>query len=286
MAKAQQKKIVIVRRKKGHGGGHHGGSWKVAYADFVTAMMAFFLVMWILGMDENARNAVEGYFSNPVGYKKGYSSGSSPISVGTSPSAVQAPRSVRLIMRASESETLEQAGANIQQRVQRELGSRSMSMLVEVIVTEQGLRIELIEQEDGETFFAFGSAELKPLARTILGVIGEELGQLRNSVVLEGHTDSAPFSTPGYTNWELSADRANAARRTIQAAGVDPGRVVEIRGYGATRLRVPERPLDPANRRISILLPFTTPSPEENVDDLAVEAASGAETAMVAAASI
>lgn len=260
-----QKKVIVVRKKKGHAGGHHGGSWKVAYADFVTAMMAFFLVMWIIGMDENARNAIEGYFSNPVGYKKGYSSGSSPMSSGNAPSTIQTSRPVRLIMRAAEHERLEEAGANIQSRIQHEIRLREMSMLVEVITTEQGLRIELIEGTDGETFFAVGSSELKPTARTILGVIGDELEVLRNPVVVEGHTDAAMFSSGRYTNWELSADRANAARRALEQSGIQTDRITEIRGYGSTHLRVPQNPLDPSNRRISILLPFTTPATTETI---------------------
>jgi chemotaxis protein MotB len=261
VSKDRGKKIVIVRKKKGHDGGHHGGSWKVAYADFVTAMMAFFLVMWILGMDEDARNAVEGYFSNPVGYRKGYSSGNSPLSAGNSPAQLQS-NPIRLIMRASEQERLERVGAKIQERLLEESGLRNMLMLVEIITTEQGLRIELVEAGDGETFFAVGSTDLKPMAETVLRLIGEELDLLSNPLVVEGHTDAAAFSTPGYTNWELSTDRANAARQVLETSGVSPDRILEIRGYGATRPRVPADPLDAANRRISILLPFTTNAPD------------------------
>jgi chemotaxis protein MotB len=261
VSKDRDRKLIIVKKKKGQGHGHHGGSWKVAYADFVTAMMAFFLVMWILGMDENARNAVEGYFSNPVGYKKGYSSGNSPLSAGNSPAQLQS-NPIRLIMRASEQERFERAGANIQERLRQESMLRNMSMLVEIITTEQGLRIELVEGNDGETFFAVGSRDLKPAARLVLELIGEELSALSNPIVVEGHTDAATFSTSGYTNWELSADRANAARRVIERAGVEESRIREIRGYGASRLRVAHDPLDPANRRISILLPFNTLDPE------------------------
>src|SRR3954471_9241218 len=109
MAATKPKKIVIVRKKKGHGHGHHGGSWKVAYADFVTAMMAFFMVMWILGMDQEMKNSIEGYFSNPVGYKKGYSGGKSPLSSGASPAVVQTTP-VRLLSRSQEEQDLEKAG--------------------------------------------------------------------------------------------------------------------------------------------------------------------------------
>src|SRR5215212_5715998 len=116
MASDSGKKIIIVRKKKGGGGGHHGGSWKVAYADFVTAMMAFFMVMWILGMDQNLKESIEGYFSNPVGYKKGYSGGKSPLSSGTSPGQVQTP-AIRLMSRPAEEQRLGEVGTKIRQRL-------------------------------------------------------------------------------------------------------------------------------------------------------------------------
>jgi chemotaxis protein MotB len=261
VSKGKVKPIVIVKKKKGHAGGHHGGSWKVAYADFVTAMMAFFLVMWILGMDEGARQAVEGYFSNPVGYKKGYSSGNSPLSSGNSPGQIQS-RPIRLIMRAAEQERFEEVGAKIQLRVREESALRQIATQVEIITTEQGLRIELVEGGDGQTFFAFASRELKPAGRSVLRLIAQELGELANPMVVEGHTDAAQFGSSAYTNWELSTDRANAARRALQGAGLDPSRIQEVRGYADTQLRVPTRPLDAANRRISILLPFSTSHPD------------------------
>jgi len=253
----EPRKIIVVRKKKVHGGGHHGGSWKVAYADFVTAMMAFFLVMWILGMDEDARNAVEGYFANPIGYKKGYSSGDSPISVGNGVGVLSAP--VRTVMRAREQETFESTGNQIRQRLRGEASLSGLSVDVEVVITEAGLRIELVEDPDQQTFFMRGSGELQPVAQTVLRLIGEELMALDNPLVLEGHTDAALFSSGDYTNWELSTDRANAARRQLERAGVDVNRFREVRGYGASYLRVPNDPLHPANRRISILLPFVSP---------------------------
>lgn len=255
MAKENARPIIIVRKKKVQGGGHHGGSWKVAYADFVTAMMAFFMVMWILGMNDSAKEAVEGYFSNPVGYKKGYSSGNSPISSGNSPGQVQTTP-IRLIMRAREQERFEQVSQRIRTRIESANGLGEIAAQVEVVVTASGLRIELVEDGAGETFFAFGSANLKPSAQRALDVIASELGGLSNSVVVEGHTDAVPFGTAGYSNWELSADRANAARRALQAAGLRPERIQEVRAHADRSLRDPDNALDPVNRRISILLPF------------------------------
>ena len=127
-------------------------------------------------------------------------------------------------------------------------------------MTDQGLRIELVEGPDGSTFFAASSAQLKAAADRALRVIGGELMASKASIVVEGHTDAAPYSMGNdYNNWDLSADRANAARRAMEAAGLTHGRVAEIRGYADRKLRNPENPFDNANRRISILLPFTTP---------------------------
>jgi chemotaxis protein MotB len=264
----EKRPIIIVKKKKVHGGGHHGGSWKVAYADFVTAMMAFFMVMWILGMNDQAKEAVEGYFSNPVGYKKGYSSGTSPLSSGNSPGQVRSAP-MRLIMRSYQQERFEQVGDRIRTRIESARGLGSIAAQVEIIVSNAGLRIELIEGAGGETFFAFGSAVLKPPARIALELIAHELGELSNPVIIEGHTDAALFGRSGYTNWELSADRANAARRVLHTAGLGTERIREVRGHADRDLRVPDNPLDPANRRISIFLPFTTP-PDLKVPELPV----------------
>ncbi|HET8655392.1 MAG TPA: flagellar motor protein MotB [Longimicrobiaceae bacterium] len=260
---SKEKPKVIIRKvtKKDHSA-HHGGSWKVAYADFVTAMMAFFMVMWILGMDENVRQAVEGYFSNPVGMEKGYSTGASPISSGNSPGAVHTTP-LKLITRSYEEQRFRALAKQIQTHIRDATGLGAIAAQVEVVVTEQGLRIELVEGKDGETFFAFGSAELKPAAARALTIIAHDLENSSTPLVVEGHTDAAPFGRPGYSNWELSADRANAARRALEAAGLGDDRIREIRGYADHRLRNPDNPLDKSNRRISILLPFSTPHTPE-----------------------
>src|SRR5688572_22632415 len=203
--KGGKKKIIIVRKKKVAGGGHHGGSWKVAYADFVTAMMAFFMVMWILGMDEKVKQAIEGYFANPVGYKKGYSAGTSPISSGSSPTKVSTNQ-LRMIVRGAEQKRFSELAAGLRERVAANDELRKRGARVEVVVTKDGLRIELIESGTGETFFTLGSAHMKPAAAVALQVIAPELLGMVNDVVLEGHTDAARYTADAsYTNWELSA---------------------------------------------------------------------------------
>ena len=285
MADKTGKKIVIVRKKKVSGGGHHGGSWKVAYADFVTAMMAFFMVMWILGMDEQTKQAIEGYFANPVGYKKGFASGASPISSGSSPSKA-AGAQVRLIMRSAEAQRFGAMAQQLKAVLDSNADLKKMGAKVEVVVTKEGLRIELIETGTGEVFFPSGSTLMKPAAAIALQLIAPELAQLPNPVVLEGHTDAARFGTSAqYTNWELSSERANAARRVLEASGLPAARLYEVRGLADRHLRVPDRPFDPANRRISVLLPYSQlKDADELVPGGALPPPAGAERATEATA--
>jgi chemotaxis protein MotB len=250
---SDKKNVIIIKKKKGGHGGHHGGAWKVAYADFVTAMMAFFMVMWILGMDEQTRASIEGYFSNPVGFKKGYSSGKSPIASGNSPGEVrQTP--IKLVSRRIEEQTFDQTGEKIRERL-REAGLKDIGDRVEIIETGSGLRIELADGAAGKDFFAVASASMTDEMKSTLQIVAQELSPLRNPVVIEGHTDASQFAGM-YSNWELSSDRANAARRIMEASGLAASRVIEVRGMADRQLRIPTNPLDPRNRRISIFLPF------------------------------
>jgi chemotaxis protein MotB len=271
MAARGGKKVVIIKKKIVGGGGHHGGSWKVAYADFVTAMMAFFMVMWILGMDDKTKQAIEGYFANPVGYKKGYGAGSSPLSTGQSPTNIQRTP-LRIIVRSTEQRTFEELRQSIHDKLAANDSLKKLNASWDVQVTPEGLRIELVEGAQGETYFPSGSSKMKPVTTLALQLVGSELSRLQHPVVLEGHTDAAPFGRDAsYTNWELSADRANAARRVLEASGLAKNRVKAVHGLGATRPRVLDDPMAPANRRISILLPYTnTPEPAaDNAEGLA-----------------
>jgi chemotaxis protein MotB len=250
---SEKKQVIIIKKKKGGHGGHHGGAWKVAYADFVTAMMAFFMVMWILGMDEQTRASIEGYFSNPVGFKKGYSSGKSPMASGNSPGEVrQTP--IKLVSRRVEETVFDQTAERIKDRL-REAGLKDIGERIEIIETGSGLRIELADGGKGQDFFAVASSAMTSDMKSTLQIVAQELMPLSNPVIIEGHTDAAQFAGL-YSNWELSADRANAARRIMEASGLTASRVVEVRGMADRQLRIPTNPLDPRNRRISIYLPF------------------------------
>jgi chemotaxis protein MotB len=252
---SDSKRPIIVRKKAPAHSSHHGGSWKVAYADFVTAMMAFFLVMWIMSMDSGVRELVQGYFSNPVGFKKGYGAGTNPLSMGNS-YRPQDMRGLAMLTRAAQQERFESAADAIRDSLQSTAGIEHLRGMIEIVVTREGLRIELLESGATDAFFQSGSAQPTRGAVLVLNIIGRGLQRLSNPIILEGHTDARPYVVGQYSNWDLSADRANAARRLVIAAGVAPLRIAEVRGYADRRLRVEDDPFAASNRRVSLLLPY------------------------------
>jgi chemotaxis protein MotB len=239
--------IIIRKKKKGHGG-HHGGAWKVAYADFVTAMMAFFLVMWLVGQSKAVKAGVAGYFRDPGAFEKQGGKGILPGGQDVSQSGPSTPAV------DAERKALEQSVAHIKERINSVPEFKALRNQVEFSITGEGLRIDLLESS-GASFFDSGSAGMKPETEHLLGVIAHELGLLDNAIVVEGHTDSRPYANSDkYTNWELSADRANAARRTMERQGLKPTQVVGVRGHADRDLKVAEDPMDPRNRRVSVLV--------------------------------
>ena len=238
------KNVIIVVKKIKKGGGHHGGSWKVAYADFVTAMMAFFMVMWIVGMESDVKDLVQGYFNNPIGYRRAYGAGMDPLSQGFSPIPNDL-RTIPLFVRQVEQRRFGAVRDQIREDLDGLIGADEFGSQIEVVVTPDGLRIELREGPSGETFFPLGNAVLKPAARAALEVIATNVGGLPNDVVIEGHTDAATYGERDYSNWELSVDRANAARRVLVASGLAERRVSEVRGYADRDPLVAGNPLDP-----------------------------------------
>ena len=255
MSALSNQPVVIIKKASPHKHSHHGGAWKVAYADFVTSMMAFFLVMWIVGQSEQTREAIAGYFRDPVAFENRVSAGSgvlpgadSGLQGGGRP--VPAPPSDL----KSATETLERAAEHLREALAQTPELQKLKDRVEIQVTDEGLRIELLEAPD-EGFFATGSAALKPGTSVLLTVIARELAGLDNKLAIEGHTDQRPYA-PGqvYTNWELSSDRAQAARRVLEAAGFPQAQLDAVRGYASTRLRIPADPFAAQNRRISIVV--------------------------------
>ena len=234
---AKTQPIIVIRRKAGHGG-HHGGAWKVAYADFVTALMSLFIVLWLMNSSEGIKKAVAGYFNDP----RGTGSMMGTTMTGTGETVVAAGDAMQKLKEKLEEEI----------RAKKDL--EKLSKQIEITITAEGLRIELLEDKNG-TFYQSGSARLSDSGLELLGLLAEELKTLPNSLLIEGHTDAVPYSDDAtYTNWELSADRANAARRLMQQDGVRSDQVTQVRGYADQLLRVKSKPYDPSNRRISILV--------------------------------
>lgn len=246
---------IIIKKKKG-GDGHHGGAWKVAYADFVTAMMALFIVLWVLGSSEEVKEAVAGYFKDPVGFSSG---GGKIIEKGSMQMMDDIDENI--LTERQYREMQRKKFEEMQESLMHELSENSnLSSLMDQVViemVEEGLRIEMLESDD-EVFFQLGSWKLNEKAYQILLKIGEEVSKLPNKVAIEGHTDSRPYNGRGeeYTNYELSADRANSARRALIAGGLKEKQLDEVRGYADNRLRDKENPFSLLNRRISIIIKY------------------------------
>jgi chemotaxis protein MotB len=247
---AAQNNIIIVKKKKGGHGGHHGGAWKVAFADFMTAMMAFFLVMWLVGQSKPIKAAVAGYFRDPGAFDtKG---GGDGILDGGKQAASEAPNAAGSAQ--AERAALELSVSHIRERLDSLPELKTLRNQIEFTITDEGLRIDLLEAAKS-SFFDSGSAGLLPATGRILAIIAKELGGLNNSIIIEGHTDSHQYaSADGYGNWELSADRANAARRVMQREGLKPTQVAAVRGHADRQLRVASDPFDPRNRRVSVIV--------------------------------
>lgn len=245
--------VIVVKKRRGGHGSHHGGAWKVAYADFVTAMMAFFLVMWIVGQSAQVRAAVAGYFRNPGLFEFEKSNSMVP---GGEKGVLPEPKSGQADLPASMNDAarLEEAAARIRQALGGVPEFSSLKDQIEIKLTNEGLRIELLESA-ATGFFDTGSAKINANGQHILVAIARELARVPNGVVFEGHTDSHPYqSTVGYTNWELSADRANSARRMMEESGLAREQVRGVRGCADTQLRNSKDPYDARNRRVTIIV--------------------------------
>lgn len=262
--------IRIIVKKKGHGG-HHGGAWKVAYADFVTAMMALFIVLWIVGQNNSIKQAIASYFKDPTifiggsGMHSGISSKpGAPVlfpKEDTKSSNDQLVNAIQNEIKKIKNEmaTLTQESKKIEQMVASTPGFEKFKDKIQLSVTDEGMKIELIENKEG-LFFDVGSAKIKPETVRLLNLIAKEISTLPNKVIIEGHTDALPYITPGYSNWELSSDRANAARKVLEESGLQKDRIIGIRGYADRFLKHPDKPSDFANRRVAIIVTIPKPS--------------------------
>ena len=229
--------------KRGYPEKRHGGAWKVAYADFVTALMALFIVLWMMSSSAKVKQSVQGYFKDPRAYARKLGAGSVDSGEGLP------------VSRAN----IRQIQTRIEEALRKMPDFALIRHNVVFSVTGEGLRIDLLETEQG-MFFVTGNPLPTPAGERLLKVLAVELERMPNELIIEGHTDAKPFrnstASSRYANWELAADRANAARRLLHTYGVRPDQIVEMRGFADRRLLNPANPEDPRNRRVSLVVKF------------------------------
>ncbi len=281
---ANSNPIIVVKKIKKGGHGHHGGAWKVAFADFVTAMMAFFLLMWLLeSASEEQKRGIAGYFQNPMGASSGMGASSALIDMGGGldalkveagnpngppgqPSDASAPgfdpmRALELSpaellerARASERRKLDQLKLQFESAIEENPELVDLRDQILIDVTGEGLRIQIVDEETRPMFLS-GSASLQEYARAILREVAKVVKTVPNRLSVSGHTDRAGLDrADGYSNWELSADRANAARRELLRAGIQDAKIARVVGLGSSALFDRRHPTSPVNRRITIVL--------------------------------
>ncbi len=294
MAKDENRPVIIKKVKKVSGHGHHGGAWKVAYADFVTAMMAFFLLLWLLNATtEEQKRGIADYFSphsvapsssGAGGVMGGQSmdlegtlnSDRSPVGItisipssteeadpteqadeseaaATSPSEIS-DEALERELAEREAEQFEAAEEALRQAIQAMPELQDLAENLVVDQTPEGLRIQIVDREK-TSMFPSGSAQMYGKTQQLMGLVADAVASLPNRVAIKGHTDATPFSSgSGYSNWELSTDRANASRRALLEAGLDPSRIESVAGRADQEPLIADDPYSPQNRRISVIL--------------------------------
>jgi chemotaxis protein MotB len=275
VADDQNNQPIIIKKKKGRHGGHHGGAWKVALADFMTAMMAFFLVMWLVGQKDDVREAVAGYFRDPGTFSSsgevGILKGAAQVIKSKNPdvSVINPPKKGESLPSEDEHNSLLSTAKKILTELEKQKAFNRLRKNIKIQMTSEGLRIILNESENAAAFFEPGSAKLLQKSAIILVKIAEELGKLENRIVIEGHTDGAFAGQTGYSNWELSADRANAARQLMEVSGFTENQVREVRGFADRFPMITGRPNDARNRRITLVVLYQ--AMEQAYDKVEVE---------------
>ncbi|MCB5183802.1 flagellar motor protein MotB [Methylobacillus gramineus] len=304
---AQENVKIIVKRVKGHGGGHHGGAWKIAYADFVTAMMAFFLLMWLLGSTSKAElEGISEYFKTPlkVAMKGGPGAGASDSVLkggGNDMTKKQGQirkaqdiegkkkpdlKSAKEAVAKAEHERLKELKARIEEAIEASKTLQQFKKQLLLDITTEGLRIQIVDEQN-RPMFASSKAELQPYAKQILHEIGQLLNDVPNKISLSGHTDAAPYPSGEryYSNWELSSDRANASRRELVSGGMKEEKLLRVVGLSSAVLFDKENSLNPVNRRISIII-MNKKAEEDTMNDNGSADVNSAEEVPVAAESL
>ncbi len=282
MSEEKKRPIVIVKRRRAAGGAHHGGAWKVAYADFVTAMMAFFMVMWLVAsVSKEQRAALFEYFKNPS-MEEGHSVKAAPGQAGPGGAStsvidlgggLDAPKSsprdeaglgqpvatvteedAKKIAAEAEKKQLESLMEELREAIDKSQALQPFKDQLLLDITSEGLRIQIVDKQN-RPMFALGGTALKDYTVDILHEVARYLDTVPNRISLSGHTDDKPHGGGrGYSNWELSADRANAARRALLDGGPDPHKIARVVGLASSVLFDRENPFNPINRRISLIV--------------------------------
>jgi chemotaxis protein MotB len=254
----KQDKIIIKKIKKIEGGGHHGGEWKVAYADFITAMMAFFLLMWLIAiLSPEKKQSMAQYFKDFSFMQQGGSGflDKSAGFMGESGGTDKSNLTSEIRKGGPNQLTREELRDQLKKDIESKMAQVKDQILVDIF--EGGVRIQIIDKE-GQPMFALGSPELTDTAKGIIKVLTKTIASLNNDVSIEGHTDALNYSSTRYTNWELSTERASAARKALENQGLDPNRLIRVAGYASREPLFKDNPNDPRNRRISIILLYKT----------------------------
>jgi chemotaxis protein MotB len=253
---SSQKNIIIKTVKKKVAGGHHGGSWKVAYADFVTGMMAFFLLMWLLSMTAPEKRArVSTYFKHFSIFEKAGSSAmmdKQAAIVSESGGEITVPKEYNKGGGKGEMSP-QQLREKLRGEMQNKLKGLEDQVMVEVF--EGGVRIQIVDKA-GQTIFPLGGAAPTPVGKKMLEAVAGSITEVPNKIAIEGHTDALSYSSSRYTNWELSTERASAARKELETHGLNPDSLAQVAGYAATLPLIKDNPNDPRNRRISIIIQY------------------------------
>lgn len=257
--------IIIKKVKKG-GHGHHGGAWKIALADFMTAMFAFFLVMWLVGLSPEDRSVIQAYFNDPMGFGK--NPPNTPINLlkpgGPRQTKDGDSGSTKARALAADAESKVEAGLSNAMKSDPQIAKLLKEGKLQMRVTNDGLVIEFVENEEkGEVFFTSGSATVRPQARTVIAKVARILTSMKRDIKIQGHTDARPFNGNGLDNYDLSGQRANAVRRLLMASGLSEKQIVGVEALAATQPRRIDDPNHFSNRRVTVLLPF-----ERNVTEL------------------
>lgn len=253
---ADEKQPIIIKKIIKKGGGHHGGAWKVAYADFVTALMALFIVLWIVGQDSEVKSAVGGYFRDPVGFTLKSRAMIDQKNLGVQINSIN-QNDLNRINKEEQERKFEEMKEDLTIEMGADANFLPLLDQMEITIIDDGMKIEMLESES-DIFFEVGSARLSNKAQKFLQKVGAKLGNLPNKIAIEGHTDARPLNKGGnnYTNYELSTDRANSARRTLITGGIAEGQIDEIRGYADNHLKDKGNPFSIVNRRISIIVKY------------------------------